>query len=61
MEGRQSWLPSNTTSPTDDLAETATKAEGGLTSEACVIEEQARLIEPLQSGENLLKKPHTRC
>lgn len=46
--------------PTADLAQTATKAEGGLTSEACVIEEQARQVQPLQTAENLLKKPITR-
>ena len=33
----------------------ATKAEGGLASDAGVIEEQARQVQPLNEGENLLK------
>jgi small conductance mechanosensitive channel len=33
----------------------STKAEGGLASEAGIIEEQARQIQPLNDGENLLK------
>jgi small conductance mechanosensitive channel len=33
----------------------STKAEGGLASEAGVIEEQARKVQPLNEGENLLK------
>lgn len=33
----------------------STKAEGGLTSEAGVIKEQARQVQPLHDGENLLK------
>ena len=34
---------------------TSTKAEGGLSSEARVIEAQARQVKPLSEGENLLK------
>jgi len=33
----------------------STKAEAGLSSEAAVIEEQARRSKPLDEGENLLK------
>jgi hypothetical protein len=36
------------------LDEVSTKAEAGLYSEAGVIEEQARQVQPLKSGENLL-------
>jgi len=35
--------------------EVSTKAEGGLSSEASVIKEQARQVQPLNDGENLLK------
>ena len=41
----------------DESAVTSTKSEGGLTSEAGVIKEQARQAQPLQEGENLLKGP----
>jgi small-conductance mechanosensitive channel len=41
-------------SPHEDLDAVSTKAEAGLTSEAGVIEEQARQIIPLKDGENLL-------
>ena len=37
--------------------EVSTKAEGGLSSEASVIKEQARQVQPLNDGENLLKAP----
>ncbi|EAQ78538.1 hypothetical protein DSM3645_26684 [Blastopirellula marina DSM 3645] len=43
--------------PTNDRNETATKAEGGLSSEAGVIKEQARQVQPLKDEENLLKGP----
>ena len=46
-------LPSQ--SPQDEFDEASTKAEGGLTSEAGVIKEQARHVRPLNDGENLLK------
>lgn len=38
----------------EELDEASTKAEGGLYSEATVIEEQARQAQPLKEGENLL-------
>ena len=41
--------------PTAELDATSTKAEGGLSSEADVINEQARQVKPLNDGENLLK------
>lgn len=42
-------------SPPEAGAAPSTKAEGGLTSEAGMIKEQARQIQPLHDGENLLK------
>lgn len=42
------------TSPHEELDAPSTKAEGGLSSEAGVIEEQARRVQPLNSGDNLL-------
>ena len=42
-------------SPHEELDATSTKAEAGLYSEAGVIEEQARQVQPLNDGENLLK------
>ena len=41
--------------PGDELDAESTKAEGGLSSEAGVMEEQARQVRPLNDGENLLK------
>ena len=41
-------------SPPEDLDAVSTKAEGGLSSEADVIEEQARQAQPLKDIENLL-------
>jgi small conductance mechanosensitive channel len=41
--------------PRKDLEAPSTMAEGGLSSEAGVIEEQARHVQPLNDGENLLK------
>ncbi len=46
-------LPSK--SPREESDATSTQAEGGLTSEAGVIEEQARQVQPLNDEENLLK------
>ncbi len=43
--------------PREELATVSTKAEGGLSSEAGVIKEQARQVKPLNDGENLLKVP----
>lgn len=40
--------------PPDELGAASTKAEGGLSSEAEVIEKQARQSQPLDDGENLL-------
>ncbi len=40
--------------PREDLDAVSTRAEGGLSSEAGVIEEQARQAQPLKDGENLL-------
>lgn len=42
-------------SPHEDLNAVSTKAEAGLSSEAGVIEEQARHVQPLKEGENLLQ------
>lgn len=44
----------STESPPADLDAVSTKAEAGLYSEAVVIEEQARQVQPLKDGENLL-------
>jgi small-conductance mechanosensitive channel len=44
----------STESPPEDLAAVSTKAEAGLYSEAAVIEGQARQVQPLKDGENLL-------
>lgn len=41
--------------PNDELDTTSTRAEGGLSSEAGVIKEQARQVKPLHDGENLLR------
>ncbi len=41
--------------PREEHGVASTKAEGGLSSEASVIKEQARQVEPLNDGENLLK------
>lgn len=41
--------------PDEELQAASTKAEGGLTSEADVIKEQARQVKPLHEGENLLR------
>lgn len=43
--------------PPDELDAASTKAEGGLSSEAGVIKEQARHVQPLNHGENLLEVP----
>jgi len=45
------------TAPTSQDSAVSTKAEAGLSSEAAVIEEQARRAKPLDEGENLLKAP----
>ena len=39
-----------------ELDAVSTKAESGLSSEAGVIEEQARQVQPLKDGENLLRR-----
>jgi small-conductance mechanosensitive channel len=41
--------------PGEAVDATSTRAEGGLASEAGVIEEQARMVKPLHEGENLLQ------
>ncbi|MEX0643557.1 MAG: hypothetical protein WD468_12705 [Pirellulales bacterium] len=41
--------------PRDELDAPSTKAEGGLASDAGVIKDQARQVQPLNDGENLLK------
>jgi small-conductance mechanosensitive channel len=41
--------------PDEELDAVSTKAEAGLYSEAGVIEEQARQLQPLKDGENLLR------
>ncbi len=43
--------------PGEELDAVSTKAEGGLSSEAGVIKEQARQAQPLNEGENLLQAP----
>ena len=40
--------------PSEELDVVSTKAEGGLQSEAGVLDEQARQVQPLREGENLL-------
>lgn len=40
----------------EDLDAVSTKAEAGLSSDAGVIEEQARKVQPLKEGENLLPR-----
>lgn len=42
--------------PDEELDAVSTKAEAGLYSEAGVIEEQARQLQPLKDGENLLRR-----
>jgi small conductance mechanosensitive channel len=51
MPGKR--LPAET--PHEELDAVSTKAEAGLYSEAGVIEEQARQVQPLKDGENLLQ------
>ena len=46
-------------SPQQGHEAASTKAEGGLSSEAGVIEGQARQVQPLDDGENLLRVPST--
>lgn len=53
--GPVKWLPPQP--PRDESGEASTKAEGGLSSEAAVIKDQARQVQPLNDGENLLKVP----
>lgn len=43
--------------PAGGLKVASTKAEGGFSSEAGVIKEQARQAQPLHEGENLLQGP----
>lgn len=43
--------------PREELDTASTKAEGGLASEAGVIKQQARRVQPLNEEENLLKDP----
>jgi len=47
--------PERPGAPTSENSAVSTKAEAGLSSEAAVIEEQARRAKPLDEGENLLK------
>ncbi len=42
-------------SPHAEIDAASTEAEGGLSSEAGVIKDQARQVQPLNDGENLLK------
>ncbi|MGV3484521.1 MAG: mechanosensitive ion channel domain-containing protein [Planctomycetaceae bacterium] len=49
--------PSPSQSPRERSDAASTKAEGGLVSEADVIQEQARQVQPLNDDENLLKGP----
>ena len=44
-------------SPPDDASAPSTKAEAGLYSEASVIKDQARHVQPLKEEENLLRSP----
>jgi small conductance mechanosensitive channel len=41
----------------DEIDAVSTRAEGGLNSEAAVIQEQARKVQPLKEKENLLETP----
>lgn len=53
--GQVHRLPTHPPRNEPDVA--STKAEGGLSSEAGVIKDQARQVQPLNDGENLLKVP----
>jgi small-conductance mechanosensitive channel len=46
-----------TAAPSQEPAVISTQAEGGLQSEATVLDEQARKAQPLREGENLLPEP----
>ena len=50
-------LPQQPARDEPDMA--ATQAEGGLSSEASVIKDQARQVQPLNDDENLLKASGT--
>jgi small-conductance mechanosensitive channel len=46
-----------TAAPSQEPAVISTQAEGGLQSEATVLDEQARKAQPMREGENLLPEP----
>ncbi|MEO6025766.1 MAG: mechanosensitive ion channel family protein [Candidatus Binatia bacterium] len=48
-------VPPHIASPPTEVDAASTKAEGGLSSEAAVIENQAREVAPLRTSENLLR------
>ncbi len=52
----QAGEPHQAARPTEEPDVVCTKAEGGLQSEAGVLDEQARQAQPLREGENLLPK-----
>ena len=52
----QAPKPPPSEGPVDESGVVSTKAEAGLESEAGVLDEQARLAQPLREGENLLPK-----
>ena len=52
----QAGEPQQAAGPTEEPDIVSTKAEGGLQSEAGVLDEQARQAQPLREGENLLPK-----
>lgn len=56
MPDAQAAKPLPTDGPSEEPDVVSTKAEGGLQSEAGVLDEQARQAQPLREGENLLPK-----
>ncbi len=56
MPNRKVEQPIHTSRPTDEADDVSTLAEGGLQSEAAVLDEQARQAQPIREGENLLPK-----
>lgn len=64
QESARSTLPAEqhpSESPNSQADATSTKAEAGLYSEAEVIEEQARHVQPLKEGEDLLRSSPGDC
>ena len=64
LDGKPSGTPSAqaeeqrpSDGPSEEPDVVSTQAEGGLQSEAGVLDEQARQAQPLREGENLLPNP----